>query len=501
MQDEIDTILDKQDGLINRPRDSALCRHGAHSKCQNCLPVDPFDEAYLEQKEIKHMSFHSYLRKLQGFKKSNLNRYPLENISCKIKPNCGNHRPWPAGICDKCKPTDVTLNRQKYRHVDNISFENDLLVTRFLDSWRQNGRQRIGFLYGYYEQHTDVPLGIRAVAAAIYEPPQTANGSNNVALTDQFNEEIALVDNLAEKLSLSRVGWIFTDLVADEQQRGHVKCTRNGDSYFLSAQECITAGYFQSKLPNRTKFCLDGFFGSKFVTVVVTGDANKQIQLYGYQVSNQCSALVAANSLVPTIDAPELAYARESSSTHYVPMVNYMAKDEYGNDVRKLGRPLPVEYLIVDVPASMPKEPRFFFHASSDKANFPIENRTLLNQPQNANTVGLYCHQFNNKESFMNMVSDFHFLLYLLNNETLKFTLDEITDLCLAIRSKDQAQFDKWIHANEKWETFLQLMTGDHDREMHDVNRVAGETWACAHCTFANSIRNAECEMCRLPKA
>ena len=43
----------------------------------------------------------------------------------------------------------------------------------------------------------------------------------------------------------------------------------------------------------------------------------------GYQVSNQCMALVRDNCLVPTKDAHELGYIRESSDKQYVPDVFY----------------------------------------------------------------------------------------------------------------------------------------------------------------------------------
>jgi nuclear protein localization family protein 4 len=72
----------------------------------------------------------------------------------------------------RCRPPALTLNRQSYRHVDHITFENANIVDNFLAFWRETGRQRYGFLYGRYEPHPEVPLGIKAVVCAIYEPPQ-----------------------------------------------------------------------------------------------------------------------------------------------------------------------------------------------------------------------------------------------------------------------------------------------------------------------------------------
>ena len=41
------------------------------------------------------------------------------------------------------------------------------------------------------------------------------------------------------------------------------------------------------------------------------------------KVSNQCMALVRDDCLVPTLDAPELGYIRESTNEQYVPDVLY----------------------------------------------------------------------------------------------------------------------------------------------------------------------------------
>lgn len=43
----------------------------------------------------------------------------------------------------------------------------------------------------------------------------------------------------------------------------------------------------------------------------------------GYAVSAQCMALVRDDCLIPTKDAPELGYVRESTDKQYVPDVYY----------------------------------------------------------------------------------------------------------------------------------------------------------------------------------
>ena len=57
-------------------------------------------------------------------------------------------------------------------------------------------------------------------------------------------------------------------------------------------------------------------------------------------------------------------------------------KDEYGNEVTQLARPLPVEYLLADMPAAFPVDPIYTFHAGMDIKPFPIENRELIGEIQ-----------------------------------------------------------------------------------------------------------------------
>ena len=49
----------------------------------------------------------------------------LEDITCKIKPGCKEHPPWPDGICTKCQPSAVTLKRQVSPVIHNTLFKSE----------------------------------------------------------------------------------------------------------------------------------------------------------------------------------------------------------------------------------------------------------------------------------------------------------------------------------------------------------------------------------------
>lgn len=262
----MDVELFKLDGRIERKKDEKLCRHNDSSRCLHCSSLEPYDANYLKEMKIKHLSFHSYLRK----QTSGVDRgkyVAFEDLNCKIKEGCRDHPAWPKGICSKCQPSAITLNPQTYRHVDNVMFENKSIVDGFLNYWRVTGHQRIGFLYGTYEATTDVPLGIRARIVAIYEPPQESTKNAIKLLEDAQDGE---VQEMASLLGLKKVGWIFTDLL--ETTPGKVKHVRSIDTSLLTARECILAGHFQNLHPNACRLASSGYFGSKFVSVCVTGE-------------------------------------------------------------------------------------------------------------------------------------------------------------------------------------------------------------------------------------
>lgn len=65
------------------------------------------------------MSFHAHVRQLNAAQQSKNSAAssnsvpPLEEQNFKVKIPCsGGHAPWPEGICTKCQPSAITLQRQ-----------------------------------------------------------------------------------------------------------------------------------------------------------------------------------------------------------------------------------------------------------------------------------------------------------------------------------------------------------------------------------------------------
>ncbi|PVU87531.1 hypothetical protein BB559_005998 [Furculomyces boomerangus] len=438
-QNEIDYVLEKESGSIIRKRDVNFCQHLQNAMCEYCMPLEPFDPSYLKENKIKHMSFHSYLRKVvsNNQRESGLGKgplpgsiLPLEEPFFSAKPDCtGGHAPWPEGICTKCQPSAITLQQQMFRMTDHLEFAEGKIVDRMLSWWRETGTQRFGLMYGRYEKYTEVPLGIKAVVEAIYEPAQTnmADGLIVNIESNEFNQEVERVNVVAKACGLELLGMIITDLTDDGSGAGKVEYKRNKDSYFLTSMECRLAAKMQILNPNYSRWSQSGIFGSRFVTAIVSGNEDHDIDISSWQISNTGMGLEKSNFIVSSSE-PDLLIVREPGSFDtgssgsgtkgilpYVPEILYKYKNEYGVTVMQSAKPsFPVEYLLVSLTHGFPSSPNPTFRSENP---YFIENRH-----SEQSTASLYKHLSNLNlvsdsptitDQTISGISDFHLLVYL----------------------------------------------------------------------------------------
>jgi nuclear protein localization family protein 4 len=547
----LDAQLEADRGTIKRPKDSHLCRHGEKAMCQHCQPLEPYDAAYLHSQGIKHLSFHSWLRKQRDASTAAVPSLAslLEQPSFQVQRNCPFHAPYPAGLCSKCQPGAVILRQQPFRMLDHVEFAAPRLIDEFLSGWRASGYQRFGWLLGRYARYDGVPLGIKAVVEHIYEPPQDgAQDGFHLLDTEPGSESQQqqhldhILSILTTRLGLEVVGMMYTDLQDDGSGAGGVLCKRSTESFFVSSAEILFIAHQQALHPCRSLDAGRLSFGSRFATVIATGEpsqtssdpsktssdpsktssepsktssepgqeasASGVIGLKAYQVSEAAVGLAEARLLAATTDpASMLVRAEEDVSMElgepaYVPEVFYRFRNEYGIEVQQRASPcFPVEYLLVTLTEGIPKDPKPLF--PSLPLSFPPPHL----HPKESSLADYFTPDMlalPPRALGRLLISANLFVFLQQHAETFFASQAEADSLAEAIKTSSEDRLQAWIEHSESWQRVLgAIAQTTADR----FDRPGGKqhVWDCMHCTFKNhsaQAANADsvCEMCSLPQ-
>ncbi|KAJ7655190.1 NPL4 family-domain-containing protein [Mycena polygramma] len=544
-EDPVDVYWRSQDGKIPRSRDARFCTHATNGMCDYCMPLEPYNALYHKEHAIKHLSYHAYLKQISPKSSSSATSTsslpPLTPLSYKVKVPCpSGHPSWPSGICTSCQPSAITLQSQPFRMVDHLEIASTDVIDRFLHAWRSTGFQRFGWLIGRYQPYDKVPMGVKAVVEAIYEPPQEGE-LDGLTLGLPWEEEPRIRElSASASTPLTVVGYIFTDLTPTEEDRTKNVYKRHPGSFYMSSLEAIFAATMQKSNPTPSRSSPTGQFASRLVTAILTATEDGQVDIAAYQVSEQACAMVEADMIEASVD-PGIVRVKEEDRTQgsarYVPDVFFSFKNEYGLEVKKTAKPaFPVEYLMVNVTHGFPQNPSPLFQS----ARFAIENRpgledqriervisslAGLDAPNIVDSRSAKPGEAHKRRELAAWLSDWHLVAFL--DTTQLFSPEDVKLMMRIVTSptllEDLSQLDPLL-ATEGWNTLMtftresgssQPMSSSRDDDIpQDVfDQIAAEEAAargsgegssagiriCPHCTFENAHGGTDCEVCGLP--
>lgn len=159
----------------------------------------------------------------------------------------------------------------------------------------------MGWLYGYYSEDPNFPDGVRVNVEAIYEPPQVGDNRGVQPMEDPYR---CLADQVAEGLSLERIGVIVTTL--------------NQDKVFMTSQQLRWSARLQQEhLVDHP----EGYKVTKFVTVIVEKKDDDEIGVECYMASDQCQALERDNIFGDSDDPKKLVVRTNLLKTECMPAI------------------------------------------------------------------------------------------------------------------------------------------------------------------------------------
>lgn len=233
--------------------------------------------------------------------------------------------------------------------VDHVEFASPSIIEGLLSAWRRTGTQRIAFLIGREDKYEKVPMGIKVIVEAVWEPKQEGE-LDGLTVETPWSDE-SRVQEIARwcDTGLSVVGMIYTDLTPSPDDITKTLYKRHAQSYTASSLEMLLSAAYQLSHPLSTRMSPTGHYSSRFVTCCLTGDKDGGVDILAWQASEHAEAMVKAGIVEASVD-PTVVRVRKPGEGEYVPEVFYSFKNEYGLQVKMPAKPtFPVEYLYVNV--------------------------------------------------------------------------------------------------------------------------------------------------------